>query len=154
MKKTGIFLLALLLTGYLSAQTLSHNFDESLAQAQKDQKVLLMVFSGSDWCKPCMSLKKTILESPTFTSYADQNLVLLELDFPYRKKNQLPAAQKKHNEQLAEKYNPAGDFPKVLLLNSDGKVLGHLAYKTSQSPQQFNDQISTLLVQKRNYDPQ
>lgn len=128
----------------LHAQTFQHDAADSFSMAKDSSKEVLMIFSGSDWCKPCMQLRQSILESEAFSTFSDKQLVLLELDFPYRKKNQLPKEQQEHNEQLAEKYNQEGSFPKVILLNSDQVVLGQITYKNNMTTQQFIDQITAL----------
>ena len=89
---------------------------------QKHQNILLN-FSGSDWCSGCIKLHKNIFDSQAFQQYAEQNLVLLNADFPRSKKNSLPADQQKKNNTLADKYNPNGIFPFTVLLNSDGTVI-------------------------------
>jgi hypothetical protein len=58
-----------------------------------------------------------------FTKFADENIVLVNADFPRKKKNQLSAAQQKINDALAEKYNPNGNFPFTLLLDANGNKL-------------------------------
>lgn len=97
------------------------------SQAQKDastqKKLILLNFSGSDWCGPCIKLKHDVFESETFGQYAQNKLVLVRADFPRLKKNQLPADQQARNDQMAEKYNPNGKFPLTVLINSQGKVL-------------------------------
>lgn len=102
------------------------DLDKGLAQASSQSKLVLLSFSGSDWCGNCMRLEKTLFESEAFKTYASQNLVLVNADFPMRKKNVLSAEQTAHNEKLAEKYNPKGSFPTVLVLNADGTVKGEL----------------------------
>lgn len=96
-------------------------------QAQKDakdqQKLILLNFSGSDWCGPCIKLKHDVFESEAFGQYAQNKLVLVRADFPRLKKNQLPADQQARNDQMAERYNPNGKFPLTVLINSQGKVL-------------------------------
>lgn len=97
------------------------------SQAQKDakdqQKLILLNFSGSDWCGPCIKLKHDVFESEAFGQYAQNKLVLVRADFPRLKKNQLPAEQQARNDQMAERYNPNGKFPLTVLINSQGKVL-------------------------------
>ncbi len=97
------------------------------SQAQKDakdqQKLILLNFSGSDWCGPCIKLKHDVFESEAFGQYAQNKLVLVRADFPRLKKNQLPADQQARNDQMAERYNPNGKFPLTVLINSQGKVL-------------------------------
>ena len=81
------------------------NFDDATAIAQKENKNIIMVFSGSDWCAPCIKLEKYIWESDDFKKYANENWILLKLDFPKRKANKLSKEKQSHNDALAEKYN-------------------------------------------------
>jgi thioredoxin-related protein len=99
------------------------NFNEALSQASKDHKLILINFSGSDWCGPCIRLRKEILESPAFESFAAEKLVLVRADFPRQKKNQPDKDQLKKNEELADRYNADGKFPYTLLVNEKGQVL-------------------------------
>ncbi|QDK79813.1 thioredoxin family protein [Spirosoma sp. KCTC 42546] len=99
------------------------NFDQAKTEAAQSHKFILLNFSGSDWCGPCIKLKKTIFESAEFSQYAADHLVLVRADFPRLSKNQLDARQIAHNETLAEKYNKQGKFPLTVLLDANGKVL-------------------------------
>lgn len=114
--------------------------DEAKKEAEGHQKNILMVFSGSDWCKPCIVLKEKVLLDAPFLKYAQDHLVLLNLDFPRKKKNQADADQTEHNELMAEKYNQEGAFPKVLLLNSQGKIIRQINHIVSSS-QEFIDKL-------------
>jgi thiol-disulfide isomerase/thioredoxin len=98
-------------------------FSEATDKAKKENKLILLNFSGSDWCGPCIKLKKEVFESATFTAFAEKNLILVRADFPRKKANQLTEALRTQNEQLAEKYNSKGKFPLTVLLTADGKVL-------------------------------
>lgn len=88
-----------------------------------------MVFSGSDWCKPCIRLKQEVFETDDFKVYANQHLSLLQIDFPRKRKHQVDEKVRAYRNTLAEKYNPNGLFPRVLLLDSTGKVKKEIAYK-------------------------
>ena len=88
-----------------------------------------MNFSGSDWCANCMRLEKVVFSSEVFKKYAAENLVLLSLDFPAKKKNKLSPEMTKQNDGLAEKFNKTGAFPTVTILGVDGKALGTTGYK-------------------------
>lgn len=90
------------------------------AQAKTEKKMVLMDFTGSDWCPPCKALHKNVLTSKEFLEFAKDNFVLVELDFP-RGKKQSPEL-KKANRALSEKYDIEG-FPTVIVLDADGKVL-------------------------------
>lgn len=112
------------------------DLEKSKKEAQKEQKQILLVFSGSDWCAPCIKLDREIWQSETFKKHSKQKLILLKVDFPKRKKNQLSEIQQSKNNALAEKYNANGYFPYVLLLDAKGKVLNQLGYK-NLSPEDY-----------------
>ena len=109
------------------------DFEQAKLSAVEKDKVILMSFSGSDWCVNCMKLEKMLFESTEFSAYAKESLVLLKLDFPSKKKNQLSPEQQKHNNLLAEKYNKSGQFPTVILLDSEGTIIGKLKHPQSSA---------------------
>lgn len=117
------------------------DFSEAQALAQREHKMILLNFAGSDWCAPCIKLKKEIFEKDAFRTYAQKHLVLVRADFPRLKKNQLPAEQMKKNEQLAEQYNNQGKFPLTLLLDENGKVLYTWDGFQAVTPEEFVQQI-------------
>ncbi|MBD3748890.1 MAG: thioredoxin family protein [Sphingobacteriales bacterium] len=119
MKLLSIFFLSFLLTG--NAWLL--DFSEAKFIAQKENKHILISFSGSDWCGPCILMHKEILDQSAFINYAKDHLVLVKADFPRLKKNQLSPEQLKKNNDLALKYNPEGDFPLTVLTDAEGKVI-------------------------------
>jgi thioredoxin-related protein len=99
------------------------DFEKAKKEAGQSQKLILLNFAGSDWCVPCIKMKKEIFESSAFTQYATSNLLLVKADFPRLKKNKLSKQQTKQNEILAERYNPQGAFPFTVLLDANGKIL-------------------------------
>jgi len=96
------------------------------ATAKEGSKMVLLDFTGSDWCGWCKVLKKEVFQTPEFLDYAKKNLVLVEVDFPQRKKQS--AELKKANEELQERFK-VRYYPTIILLNSAGKVLGELGYQ-------------------------
>jgi len=94
-------------------------------QSRETGKPILVDFTGSDWCGWCVKLKAEVFDTSEFEEWAAKNVVLLELDYPRRKK--LPTELKAQNEKLAKQYNIKG-FPTILLLDADGKVLGRMGY--------------------------
>jgi thioredoxin-related protein len=100
-----------------------NNLEYAKEKAATEHKLILLNFSGSDWCAPCIMLKKQVFSSDEFQSFADERLVLLRADFPRLKKNKLPDDELKRNEALAEKYNPDGNFPFTVLINPTGEVI-------------------------------
>src|SRR5471030_7495 len=131
------FLTAILITSIFSAITWSGDFNSAVTEASKENKLIIINFSGSDWCGPCIRLRHEILESATFEGYAKDHLVLVRADFPRQKKNQLDAAQVKRNEALADKYNPDGNFPLTLVVDKNGKVLKKWDGFPNESPEDF-----------------
>ena len=119
------------------------DFNEAKIEAGKSHKLILVVFSGSDWCGPCIRERKEILESDVFENFAPEHLVLVRADFPRQKKNQLSPEQTKLNEALADKYNPEGKFPYTLLIDENGKVVKDWDGYPDESPEQFVNQIAT-----------
>lgn len=123
-KQLFMKLLACVLTSVLlTTAPWETNLDDAKTEAAKTHKLILLNFSGSDWCLPCIKLKNSIFETSNFNTYADSNLVLVNADFPRQNKHKLSPGQKKINEALADKYDPEGKFPFTILLTPDGKVL-------------------------------
>lgn len=120
------------------------NLEEAQAVSEQSSRPILMVFSGSDWCKPCILLRRQVFNSPEFQTYAEKNLVLLELDFPAQKKNKLSKEQTTHNEALADKFNPKGAFPLAVVINHEEQVLGHFAYTPGKDPQSYIHYINSI----------
>ena len=115
-----------LLVGFLAAQAVAADgtwvtdLPKAQAKAKAEKKMVLVDFTGSDWCPPCKALHKNVLSSPEFLSYAKDNLVLVEIDFP-RTKPQSDEL-KKANKELAKKHEIKG-YPTVIVFDSDGKEL-------------------------------
>ena len=134
--KNAMLLLFLFLTASGFSQNWRTNFDEAKAEATKEDKNIVLVFSGSDWCAPCIKLEKTIWKSEEFKKEAEQNWVIYKADFPKKKANALAVELTASNRKLAEQYNKAGNFPLVLLLDKKGNVLGITGYK-NVTPQEY-----------------
>jgi len=118
----------------LHAQEWQTDYNLASQEASEKNRPIILVFQGSDWCAPCIKLDREVFQTETFQLYAKDHFVMLEANFPRKKKNALPEEQQKKNNALAEKYNPRGIFPFVVILNSEGKVLGETGYmKTSPS---------------------
>lgn len=121
------------------------------ATAVSQHKYILLNFSGSDWCIPCIKMKKTIFDTDTFRQYAASNLVWLNADFPRSKKN-LSKSTISQNEQLAELYNKQGAFPFTLLLDEKGSVVKTWDGFPNISPGEFIKQVDTALNDHRRSD--
>lgn len=111
------------------SQNWKTNFDEAKKEAIDQNKNILLVFSGSDWCAPCIKLDNVVWKSDAFKSEAEKNWVIYRADFPKKKANQLSPELAQSNNKLAEKYNRNGSFPLVILLDKTGKVIGMTGFK-------------------------
>jgi thioredoxin-related protein len=139
-----------LLTVLISSLLTSHapvwltDFNRAKAEAVTSGKYVLINFSGSDWCGPCIRLHKEIFESESFMNYAQKNLVLVNADFPRLKKHQLSGEQQKLNEALADQYNPQGHFPYTVLVDAGGKVVKAWDGYPNETPDRFLSDINTV----------
>jgi thioredoxin-related protein len=138
-------LIDLLLTGWLAANSWHYNLDEARQLAKDQHKYILLNFSGSDWCAPCILLRRQILDNPGFLQMADSSLILVNADFPRNKRNQLSAHQQALNNSMADKYNSQGKFPYTLLLNVDGKVLKTWDGLPKEKPADFALEVRTAI---------
>lgn len=91
------------------------DLDKAFKQAKEKDKAVLVEFTGSDWCPPCIMMRKKVFSQKEFVEEASENFILVELDFP----NNDPEVKKK-NTPYAEKYEIEG-FPTVILFKPDGK---------------------------------
>ena len=102
------------------------DLSKAQAEAKAQHRLLLLDFTGSDWCIWCKKLDAEVFKQPEFESYAKEHLVLLTVDFP--RKTAVAPEVKKQNEELAEKFGIEG-FPTIVVLNGDGKQVGELGYE-------------------------
>jgi protein disulfide-isomerase len=107
---------------------------KALAQAKSDKKLVLLDFTGSDWCGWCIKFDKDTLSTDKFADYAKAHLELVTLDFPNKKPQ--GDALKTANAALQTKYGVDG-FPTFILLNADGKELGRQVGYAPGGPEAF-----------------
>jgi thioredoxin-related protein len=98
------------------------DYARALQMAKAQNKRVLLDFTGSDWCPLCFALRKRVFVTPAFQAYAQKNLILVEIDYPRRKKQ--PAGLTNQNERLAKDYGiDDKGFPTVVLLDPAGKAV-------------------------------
>ncbi|MFS4493851.1 thioredoxin family protein [Maribacter sp. 2308TA10-17] len=117
------------------AQDWKATYTDALASSSSEDKPIILVFAGSDWCAPCIKLDKTIWQSEEFKSYSKENFVIYKADFPRKKVNRLPEHLAEQNASLAERFNSKGHFPLVVVLNSEEQVLGKIGYEKVAPPE-------------------
>ena len=137
-------LLTLLSILLISGINWGNDLDIALKTAKEKQECVLLTFSGSDWCGPCIRLHRDYFESEEFGNYANDNLMMVNADFPRLKKNQLSKEQQNKNNAMADRYNKEGSFPLTVLLNADGKVLKKWDGVPDKSAAAFTEEIKMI----------
>jgi len=118
-----------------------NDYIKAQEEAKAGNKILLLNFTGSDWCGWCIKFDRDVLSQPQFKEFARNNLVLVELDFP-RVKTQSAELQKQ-NRQLAQQYEVVG-FPTIIALNSDGQKLWEYDGYFAGGPEAFIAELEKL----------
>src|SRR6266478_1722708 len=116
--------LALMKAGAEELQWLT-DVPKAVEKAKAENKLVMLDFTGSDWCGWCIKLHKEVFSQSEFADYAKKNLVLVEVDFPRRKEQS--AELKKANQALQEKYKIDG-FPTIIVLDGTGQKVGQLGF--------------------------
>ncbi len=135
MKKLFLSIL-LLFSAFSFSQDWKYNFEEAKQIASEEGKNIIIVFSGSDWCAPCIKLDKNIWQSEVFQKEASKEWIIVRADFPRKKANTLSKEQTEHNRMLADKFNQEGSFPLVVILDKNGKLLGKMGFK-NVTPEEY-----------------
>jgi thioredoxin-related protein len=117
------------------------DFEAAKAKAKAENKLLLVDFTGSDWCPYCKKLKGEVFDKDQFKAEAPKHFVLVELDFPRHK--EVPDDLKAQNEKLAKQYK-IGGFPTVLLLDAAGQTVAQTGYQPG-GPEEFVKQLGGFL---------
>jgi len=102
------------------------NLEKAVEQAKKENKTVLVNFTGSDWCIWCKRLSAEVFQQKEFEEYAKKSLVLVMLDFP--KNIEQTQETKEYNNKLAQKYGIQG-FPTILLIDGQGKLVAQTGYQ-------------------------
>ena len=161
MKNIVLFSLLMMFTLQGYAQTSDYKaenegwyvkIDEAYAESKKTGKPILANFTGSDWCGWCKRLSASVFVKEDFKKWANENVILLELDYPRRKT--LPAEIRNQNAQLQQAFKVRG-FPTVWVFNLDKDAengnfniegLGQTGYR--KSVKEFTNDIDRMLVNK------
>ncbi len=145
MKKLILILLLLATVTARAELTWLTDLDEAKKVATKENKKLLVDFTGSDWCGYCIKLHKEVFDSPEFEKFA-KDYVLVELDFPHKKEQ--PAAEKARNQAASKKFAVSG-FPTVLIMTAGGKVLNRAAgYAPDSGPDAYLPRLGAPVSKK------
>lgn len=122
----------------------TQDYAGAVAQAKSEHKMLLLDFTGSDWCVPCQELEHTVFTSPEFAAFAKDKVGVM-LDFPQHK--ELPDALKKQNAELQDKYKIKG-FPTVIVVDpaTDTELGRNEGYLESGGPAKWVDELKAAMA--------
>ncbi|CAL2092725.1 thioredoxin family protein [Tenacibaculum sp. 190524A05c] len=95
---------------------------DAIEKSKDENKLILVYFTGSDWCGPCINLDKNLFHTEKFRKFSEEHLVLYMADFP-RNKDLVSKENRKINKQLSEKYGQSS-FPTILLIDNTGTEYG------------------------------
>ena len=140
-----VFILSIGLSVFASGKQWMTNLEAAMKLSKKSGKPILIEFSGSNWCPPCMMLNKNVFSKKIFKDFAKKNLILVLMDFP-RPSNQTDK-QKKYNNNIARKYK-IQFFPTVLLLDSKGKVIVETGY-SGEDAQKYIEFLKSKMPAKK-----
>jgi len=144
-KNTMYTLLIAVFSSFFLGTGWETDFNKAKQSAQAEHKLILLNFSGSDWCGPCIRMHKEIFEKSSFVDYASDHLVLVNADFPRLKKHELSKEQQEKNDKLASVYDKEGIFPLTVLLTPDGKVLKEWKGFAPVTSEEFTTQVKAIV---------
>lgn len=121
------------------------DLEKAQQQAKSEKKVVLLDFTGSDWCPPCKKLAKDVFSSQEFKDFAKEKLVLVEVDFPAKKK--LSDEQKQANDKLKEQFKIEA-YPTIVLLDASGKELDRFVGYGGASPEDYIQKLEGAMAKK------
>lgn len=102
------------------------NIEEAKKISAATKKPILVYFTGSDWCAPCIALKSDFFGAEKFQQEYANDFVFVMIDYP-RRKDILTAEQTKYNRTMIDKYNKTKTFPKIIMLDKNGSEIGKLS---------------------------
>lgn len=126
------------------------DFEAAKQQAAKEGKSILMEFTGSDWCPPCIALKKKVLDTDVFKTRAPEKFVLLKLDNPNDKSKQTPAEIAQYRK-LAEEFKVSG-VPTIILADDAGRPFAKNVGFGGQEPAAYMENLEGQLANRGKRD--
>ncbi len=125
------------------------DFPQAQSRAKAEGKSVLLFFHGSDWCPPCVEMEREVFASPQFVQVARKALVLVNVDFPARLKQD--EALRRANLALKAKFNLSQEtgegFPTIVLLDDAGHTVfqetGYAAGSSGKVLARLEDHLRT-----------
>ncbi len=122
------------------------DYQAAKKQAKEENKPILINFTGTDWCGWCIKIEKEIFSKEEFKTYAKENLILMEVDFPEKKKQNDEV--KAQNKKLDKEFKIEG-YPTIFLIDAEGKKLSEDIGYREGGPQAYVDHLKELLGKKK-----
>ena len=122
------------------------DFEAAKKQAKEENKPILINFTGTDWCGRCIRIEKEGFSKDEFKAYAKENLVLMEVDFPEKKKQ--TDEVKAQNKKLDKEFKIEG-YPTIFLIDAEGKKLSEDIGYREGGAQAYVDHLKELLAKKK-----
>jgi len=147
--KNVLMLVLLFISSYFYAQEhdtrliWQTDFEVAKNQSKAENKPILMLFTGSDWCPPCKMLKKDFFYSDAFIAKS-KNYVLLLVDFP-RNKELISTSQAIANKTLNAKYG-VRSLPTLIGVNYKGEIIDKIkSYNSGRDTRYHFEFIDKIL---------
>ncbi|MEY4917216.1 MAG: hypothetical protein RL616_1129 [Verrucomicrobiota bacterium] len=150
--KKNIFIALLALAALLPARAENAAWVKAQTEAKASNKLVLLDFTGSDWCPACIMFHREVLEAPEFIAYSKTNLTVLVVDFP--KFYPQSTAQHDANVELVQQFNAANPdgsigFPVLMIVDADGKELTRQAgYRPGSGAKEFIARVEQLKAEQ------
>jgi protein disulfide-isomerase len=122
------------------------DYEAAKKQAKEENKPILINFTGTDWCGWCIKIEKEIFSKEEFKAYAKENLILMEVDFPEKKKQN--DELKAQNKKLDKEFKIEG-YPTIFLIDAEGEKLSEDIGYREGGPQAYVDYLKELLGKKK-----
>lgn len=144
MKTFNLLLTFLLLTATstFAAEGWTTDYEAAFAKAKKEKKAVLLEFTGSDWCLPCIEMRKNVFSKKEFLKAASKDFILVEIDLPAGNK-----ALKKKNIPYVQKHKVEG-FPTIVLLDTDKKEFHRFIASEYPTTKKFLAHLKSSLKKK------
>jgi len=123
---TALLLITLAVCQVVADNAWETDFNKARAQAKESGRYMLVNFTGSDWCHWCVKLEKEVFDKPAFRQYADENLLMVMIDFP--KRTHLAENLKAQNDALLHQYG-IRSLPTILILSPNGDLIAKTGYQ-------------------------
>ncbi|WP_407405282.1 thioredoxin family protein [Chryseobacterium sp.] len=98
----------------------NNDWNTTQVKAQKSGKKILIILTGSDWCKPCIKMKKNVIETTEFEIYANENVEIFEINLP--RNQDLNSKVVKDYQVFKDKFK-TNVLPTLVLLDNNGNEL-------------------------------